>query len=252
MKIILDTRFEQASKWLRSVVNGEFELTQIAGDASHRRFFRVGIDSGSYILMDAPPEINENEAFVRINQLFKKIRTPEIFAVNQQDGFFLEEDFGDETFYLRMKMGVDLGFYHKAIDSLLKLQEMSQPGILPEYSRETLESEMNRFKEWYRGKYLQKSFSDKEDESWRKMVALIVGRILQQNKVYVFRDYHSRNMMILKGGELGMLDYQDALYGPATYDLVSLLKDAYLKLTHEQIEELLGYYQEHSGKSRQQ
>lgn len=242
-----DKRLTEAMRWLGTMLDGEVKLRQIAGDASFRRFFRVCVSDKTFVLVDAPPDKNENEAFVKYNQLFKKINTPDFYSVNLDGGFFLEEDFGEESLFIRVKKKVDMAIYKKAIDNLVDFQKLSRSGMLPVCSREILELEMNRFIEWYREKYLRKFFNEKERWLWQNLIGRVVERILKQRNVYVHRDYHSKNIMVLSNGELGIIDYQDALFGPVTYDLVSLLKDAYLRLTPEQADELLNYYLKRSG-----
>jgi hypothetical protein len=241
-------------KWLQLCLNGPFTIQKIIDDASSRRFFRIICNNRRYIAIDSPNEYNKNDAFLHLNLVFKKINTPDIYSVDSKNGFFLEEDFGTKSVFSDINTGTkffDIQLYKKVIRYLVKFQKLSKKDVLPEYSEQIVMLEMNHFKEWYREKYLAKPFNTKENYIWNKITYLLQDNFSKQDKVFVHRDYHSKNIMTLPNRKLGIIDYQDALYGPASYDLVSILRDVYVHLSDVQINKLIIYYLKISGKKTQ-
>lgn len=235
----LDIRKQQLSLWLTAVLqHPEFELTVASADASFRRYFRVhSADGKTLIAMDAPPSHENCEPFVRIAKLFGSagMHVPEVIAEDLQQGFLLLGDLGDVTYLSRLNQQTAPSLYHDANMALIKLQLASQPDVLPNYDAALLTREMQLFPEWYITRHLNVTLDEKQQAVLQKTFELLNQNILAQGQVYVHRDYHSRNLMVIEENNPGVLDFQDAVYGAITYDLVSLLKDAYIRWDEEQV-----------------
>lgn len=219
--------------WLASVLpERNIELSVASADASFRRYFRVNAteNAPSLIAMDAPPEHEDCRPWLAIAKLFAAtgVHVPQIIAENLDEGFILMSDLGNTTYLQALTPENAPSLYADALGSLIAIQQASRPGVVPEYSREMLEREMRLFDEWYIGRHL----GVKLDEAGRSALEKVYRRVLEVNlaepRVFVHRDYHSRNLMKLDAGNPGIIDFQDAVYGPISYDLVSLLKDAYI------------------------
>ena len=188
--------------------------------------------------MDAPPPQENCEPFVHVAKVFGDagINVPRVLAQDLDSGFLLLTDLGDTTYLTAIgdsKTNVN-DLYRDAYLALVKLQAASRKDVLPDYDEALLSREMQLFPDWYVGKHLQESLSAEQQQSLQSMFSLLNRNILSQPQVYVHRDYHSRNLMVCEENP-GVLDFQDAVYGAITYDLVSLLKDAYVKWEEEQI-----------------
>ena len=242
--IHVDSRQQQLTHWLQSALqHSEFKLTTASADASFRRYFRVHLADKTLIAMDAPPTHENCEPFVRIAKLFGDagMHVPEVIAQDLQQGYLLLSDLGDVTYLSQLNDTTAPALYHDANTALIKLQLASKPGILPDYDAALLMREMQLFPDWYIARYLNVSLNEKQHADLQKVFELLNQNILAQGKVYVHRDYHSRNLMLCHDNP-GVLDFQDAVYGPITYDLVSLLKDAYISWDEEQIIDWLARY----------
>lgn len=237
-----DPRLLQASQWLSTLAAPALRVDTLrpaSADASFRRYFRVdgadGTGDTSFILMDAPPPQEDVRPFVHVAELFGKtgVSVPQVLAQDTERGFLLLTDLGSTT-YLKL-LGPDTAhkLYLDAIDALVLLQSQSQPDVLPEYDRALLLRELQLFPDWYIAKHRGVTLDDKQQASLQKVFDALLANNLAQPQVYVHRDYHSRNLMVLEGGNPGILDFQDAVYGPITYDLVSLLRDAYVQWDEE-------------------
>ena len=222
-------RIEVIKKWIKTQINQEFKLYLASSDASFRRYFRVVSNNKTYILMDAPPQLERIDQFVNITDklVAAEINSPKIISFNTELGFILMTDFGSQTFLDVLDNNNSHKLYPKAIHSLLKMQTKVDSQGLQDYSEDLLVSEMALFPEWYLTKL--KKFNLEDQALLNNIFSFISKKILTQNKCFVHRDYHSRNLMFIAEGEPGILDYQDAVEGPLTYDLVSLLKDAYIE-----------------------
>lgn len=251
-----DIRQQQLSTWLTGVLqHSEFKLIIASADASFRRYFRVHLDSKkgadkTLIAMDAPPPQENCEPFVRIAALFSDagMHVPQVIAQDLQLGFLLLSDLGDVTYLSQLNQDTATSLYHDANMALIKLQLASKPDILPSYDEALLTREMQLFPEWYIAKHLNVTLDDKQQAVMQKTFELLNRNILAQGQVYVHRDYHSRNLMVCDDNP-GVLDFQDAVYGAITYDLVSLLKDAYISWDEEQIIDWLVRYWEVARKA---
>ena len=232
--IASDSRLAQLLPWLQSLTAFKLDVSTIrpaSSDASFRRYFRVDSDKGSYIVMDAPPDKEKIGPFIQVDELFKEsgVAVPEILAKNIEEGFLLLSDLGNSTYLAKLTEDNADRLYREALQALVRIQMVSRPGVLPEYDREALLRELKLFPEWYITKHLRREISAERQAVLDKAFDILLANNLAQPQVFVHRDYHSRNLMYLENGNPGILDFQDALYGPVTYDLVSLLKDAYVE-----------------------
>ena len=232
-----DSRQLALSDWLKNTLShAEFDLTVASADASFRRYFRVHLADKTLIAMDAPPSHENCEPFVRIAKLFGDagMHVPEVMAQDLQQGFLLLSDLGDVTYLSQLNDTTAPLLYHDASMALIRLQLASKSDVLPNYDEALLTREMQLFPDWYVSKHLNYTLDEKQIADLHKTFALLNQNILAQGQVYVHRDYHSRNLMVCDNNP-GVLDFQDAVYGAITYDLVSLLKDAYISWDEEEI-----------------
>ncbi|EJM98280.1 aminoglycoside phosphotransferase family protein [Herbaspirillum sp. YR522] len=225
--------------WLATLDSVPVDLSTLrpaSADASFRRYFRVDTIAGdSVIAMDAPPPQEDVRPFIHVAGVFGAtgVTVPGILAQDVEQGFLLLSDLGSTTYLHQLNVDSAHRLYMDAIDALVLLQAQSKPDVLPEYDRTLLSRELELFREWYIGKHLGVTLSDEQNAVLTKAFDAILANTLAQPQVYVHRDYHSRNLMVLPSGNPGMLDFQDAVYGPITYDLVSLLRDAYIQWDEE-------------------
>ena len=234
-----DTRLIQASEWISTLAAPALRcdtLRPASADASFRRYFRIdGADGASYILMDAPPPQEDVRPFIQVAELFGQtgVSVPRVLAQDVERGFLLLTDLGSTTYLHQLNIDTAHKLYLDAIDALVLLQAQSQPDVLPEYDRALLLRELQLFPDWYIAKHRGVTLDDKQQAALQKVFDALLANNLAQPQVWVHRDYHSRNLMVLDGGNPGILDFQDAVYGPITYDLVSLLRDAYVQWDEE-------------------
>jgi N-acetylmuramate 1-kinase len=233
----MQTRLEQLESWLSQVLAGAcYTIAPASADASFRRYFRITLSSHTLIAMDAPPTHEDCEPFVRIAELFAKtgLNVPHILEQDLQQGFLLLTDLGDKTYLNELTAENASDMYRDAYLALVKLQSASSPGVLPDYDEALLTREMALFPEWYVAKHLDVGLDAGQQQVLKDTFDTLNRNILAQGQVYVHRDYHSRNLMVCDVNP-GVLDFQDAVYGAITYDLVSLLKDAYIAWSEEQV-----------------
>jgi len=202
----------------------------------------VTVDGETLIAMDAPPPQEDCTPFVHAAEVFgvAGLNVPKIIAQDIPNGFLLLSDLGNTTFLsaLQAPNGLEVAedLYRDASNALVKMQLASKPDVFPPYDEALLTREMQLFPDWYVSKHLKATLTDAQQQVMNKTFAILNANILAQPKVYVHRDYHSRNLMVQENShDLGILDFQDAVYGPITYDLVSLLKDAYISWEEDQI-----------------
>lgn len=230
-------RIELMHDWLRSrFPEGRWSVAPASADASFRRYFRVSVDDATHIVMDAPPQHEDCGPFLHVAKLFAAAgaHVPEILDQDLQQGFLLLSDLGSTTYLQALDEDNADPLYRDAIEALVKIQLASRPDVLPPYDEALLLREMRLFPEWYVGKHLQTDLSASQQEMLERTFALIALNNLAQPKVYVHRDYHSRNLMASSPNP-GVLDFQDAVHGPITYDLASLFKDAYISWDEERV-----------------
>lgn len=212
-----------------------------SGDASFRRYIRVLSGQQSFIIMDAPPGQEDCRPFIRVAGYLEamNLNAPRVIEADLEEGFLLLTDLGS-TQYLDTLLAEPLtavSLYGDALQALSNLQESgaAYQSSLPPYNEELLRFELSLFHDWLCGTHLGLSLSDADESNWRKLCDLLVRNALDQPLVFVHRDYHSRNLMVTKADNPGILDFQDAVEGPLTYDLVSLLKDCYVKWPQQQV-----------------
>ncbi|MDD5330705.1 MAG: phosphotransferase [Sulfuricella sp.] len=246
-------RLELLENWLKQQLPGAaYSIAPASADASFRRYFRVGLPDCSLIVMDAPPEHEDCRPFIHVAELFQDagVNVPRILAQDLAQGFLLLSDLGGTT-YLEA-LGRDEAaadkLYRAAAEALIDIQLASRPGVLPEYDEALLARELSLFPDWYVGKHLQTALTAAQAEAMNGVFDLILRNNLAQPQVFVHRDYHSRNLMVTEPGP-GILDFQDAVYGPVTYDLASLLKDAYIHWEEERVLDWLIRYWEKAKKA---
>ena len=234
-------RQQQLHDWLNKVLAGApFSLTPASADASFRRYFRVALNDHTLIAMDAPPSQENCVPFVHASEVFAKagLNVPHVLEQDIAQGFLLLSDLGDTTYLMALNQA-DMknkagDLYRDAYMALIKMQLASQQGVFPDYDEALLTREMQLFPEWYIARHLQIELDEAQKEVLQKTFALLNNNVLNQAQVYVHRDYHSRNLMVCDVNP-GILDFQDAVYGAITYDLVSLLKDAYIYWEEDQV-----------------
>ena len=222
--------------WLESLFPGQaIRLAPASADASFRRYFRAVLSNGDhYIVMDAPPQYEDCRPFIEVAALFGTAgaNTPKVLAQDLAQGFLLLTDLGDVTYLSVLNADNAGALYSDALDALLTIQRASRPGVLPDYDRVLLERELRLFPEWYIARHLGVELNAGQAQTLETVFEAILANNLAQAKVFVHRDYHSRNLMLSEPNP-GVLDFQDAVYGPVTYDLVSLFKDAYIRWDEE-------------------
>jgi aminoglycoside/choline kinase family phosphotransferase len=230
-------RVGQLRTWVRDRLGAEPErIAPASADASFRRYFRIEHGGTSLIVMDAPPAQESCTAFVQVAELFLRagINVPRILAQDLRQGFLLLTDFGSTTYLDALAAGDAERLYRDALAALVHLQCASAPGMLPEYDAGALRREMSLFPDWYVERHLGRTLDPGQRACLEAVFDRVIAHNLAEPKVYVHRDYHSRNLMVTEPNP-GILDFQDAVTGPLTYDLVSLLKDAYVEWPEERV-----------------
>jgi aminoglycoside/choline kinase family phosphotransferase len=214
-----------------------YTLVPASEDASFRRYFRIDAGAGTRILMDAPPGKEDCRPFLDINRRLAAagVNVPAIHASDVDLGFILMDDFGSALYLDRLTEENAESLYADAIDALTRMQRAADVGGLPLYNERLLLAEMRLFRDWLVEKHLRISLNRDEETLLTRTFEALIANALEQPRTFVHRDYHSRNLMLTPCGNPGMLDYQDAVYGPISYDLVSLLKDCYIRWPGERI-----------------
>ena len=253
-----DLRVDLMRQWLSTLapeMGIQTETLSVASaDASFRRYFRVNGAQGSAIVMDAPPEHEDCRPFIHVAQLFAQssVNVPKILAQDLTQGFLLLTDLGNTTYLsvLNQDLSAADELYRQALKALAYIQKASQADVLPPYDRERLLNEMLLFPQWYLGVHHQYTLNDAQTNALTQVFNTLLDNNMQQTQVWVHRDYHSRNLMRVDGSltdiavNPGVIDFQDAVYGPITYDAVSLLRDAYIEWPEaQQIDWLVRYWE---------
>ena len=244
---------EQIRDWLAAQFpERNFNLAPASADASFRRYLRATFDDGtSLVVMDAPPTHEDVRPWLHVQRLFRAAgaHVPEVLAEDIERGFLLLSDLGSTTYLTALNDGANSDpLYRAAIDTLIDIQRSSQPATLPAYDRSLLKRELDLFPDWYIGRHITIDFSTAERNTLETVFEKILAVNLAEPAVHVHRDYHSRNLMVC-GDKPGVIDFQDAVHGPITYDLVSLLKDAYVEWEEEQCLDWLARYWEKARKA---
>jgi len=234
----MSERFEQLQAWVAGALQVQMlRLEPISADASFRRYFRSLVGPISYIVMDAPPPQEDCRPFVRIARLLQDagVHAPEVLAQDLARGFLLLSDLGQKTYLDVLKADNADALFTDAMGTLIRWQLASRAQVLPAYDRALLRRELNLFAEWYMARHLKITPTPAEREILEASFELLEDSALAQPRVYVHRDYMPRNLMV-SAPNPGVLDFQDAVYGPITYDIVSLFKDAFISWDSRQVD----------------
>jgi len=271
-----DPRLDAIATWLASLwPDRRFSLAPASADASFRRYLRVNWIDGAtdndtigatQVVMDAPPSHEDVGPWLHVQTLFHAagVHVPAVLAQEAEQGFLLLSDLGSITFLSALTASNADALYREATDSVIRIQLASRSGQLPAYDRVLLKRELDLFPDWYIGKHVPITFSDDQRNTLAAVFDKILAVNLAEPPVYVHRDYHSRNLMLTQPGQssfadgiaevsvgmsVGIIDFQDAVYGPISYDLASLFKDAYIEWEEERVLDWLVRYWEKARKS---
>jgi hypothetical protein len=235
-------RLRDLTQWLEKNA-GIAGATPVAAseDASFRRYFRIRAGHDSRIVMDAPPDREDSRPFIAVAGYLERIgvNSPRVLEADPDRGFLLLTDLGSTPYLTALTADPDSAprLYRDALTALASIQEKGRPfqGQLPPYDETLLSLELSLFHDWLCGRHLELELRDADEAAWQQCCGTLVDNALQQPKVFVHRDYHSRNLMVTESNNPGILDFQDAVEGPVTYDLVSLLKDCYISWPPERV-----------------
>jgi hypothetical protein len=241
----MSERYESLKLWLREVLDtSDFELKPASADASFRSYLRLFLQDKTFIVMDAPPPQEDCEPFIRMtNKLLAcDINVPAIHHMNLQQGFLLLDDFGNDLYLDKLDPSTVNKLYSDAIVALVQIQTLADVKEMAAYDEPLLRREMQLFTDWLLDKHLHIELDDAQNRSIETLFGLLVENALQQPQSFVHRDFHSRNLMLTETNNPGVIDYQDAVYGAISYDLVSLLKDCYIKWPRAEINNWVDFY----------
>lgn len=223
---------------------GDFTLLPLSGDAGFRRYFRLNT-SEPLLAVYAPPDTEDSRAFTKINEFLRKqhVRAPLIIASDLSKGYLLVEDLGSSLLLAHLNESDVDTLYSQALLLLLRIQQSPLDySVFPRYDKQKLRAEMNLFPEWFVEKQLGLTLSDSERQLIEATFDMLERSAEEQPQVVVHRDFHSRNLIFSNDGNFGVIDFQDAVIGPLTYDLVSLLKDCYIEWPDERVERWMSAY----------
>jgi N-acetylmuramate 1-kinase len=233
-----DVRRTALEHWLAGQLQGaHFSLAPASEDASFRRYFRATLDDGrSFVAMDAPPDKEDCRPFVHVARLLLEagVHAPQVHAQDLSQGFLLLADLGTRSYLQELNAQNAARLFSDATGALVKWQRASRAGVLPGYDEALLRREMNLFPEWYVVRHLKAALSEKQNTELQGIFQLLVKSALAQPAVYVHRDYMPRNLMVCEPNP-GVLDFQDAVFGPITYDPVCLMRDAFISWEEDQV-----------------
>jgi len=226
------------AQWGQGVAAEYVSCCQVAGDASNRRYYRLSIPGQSRILMHAPPATENNPAFIGVRQLLEDngLRVPRCDGVDLNRGYLILEDLGDSLLLDQLTVDSVAGLYGDAMRVLQNIAAVPVSHNLASYDKTLLMEEMNRFPQWFVQGLLGCQINPAAKDVFGRLSQALLEAALDQPAVLVHRDFHSRNLMVLPDGKLAMIDFQDAVCGPVTYDLVSLLRDCYIRWPKQQVE----------------
>ncbi len=247
----MDERLAGLDAWLQSRLAGTpFQLEPASADASFRRYFRVTTREHSMIAMDAPPDKEDSAPFVRVARLLAQsgVNVPQLIEFDLERGFLLLTDLGSQLYLGALQSYPDTEpLYKDALRCLISIQAGAGSSDLPTFDRRFLATEMALFRDWLLGRHLEIQLAGPDADRLQASFEYLTESALAQPALFVHRDFHSRNLMVCPDNNPGVLDFQDAMRGPVTYDLVSLLKDCYLKLPQSRVSEYLAFYREHAA-----
>ena len=248
---IIPLNEEKAKKFLYKNSLTNCEIKKIAGDASFRSYYRIFCAEKISILMFAPPSHEEIQPFIDIDKfLFEHgFCAPEIFAIDEENGFLLLEDFGDETYgrILQKNVTNEEELYKKAIDCLVELQKISPPKNVAIYNHDLLFKEVMLFVDWYLIYEKKIDLNLARRQEFKRLWFDLFDLLNREDQTLVLRDFHADNLMLLKNNNVGLLDFQDAVIGSKAYDLVSLLEDARRDLAPNLASKMLQYFLQNSS-----
>ena len=251
--IHVDARLDALERWLASQLGGaSFTLAPASEDASFRRYFRATLSDGrTYVAMDAPPDKEDCRPFVLVAGLLRQagVHAPLVHAQDLARGFLLLADLGRTTYLSVLNDDNASGLFKDATAALIRWQLATQADTLPPYDEALLRREMNLFPEWYVARHLGRELSPAQREVLEGVFSQLAGSALAQPRVYVHRDYMPRNLMLSEPNP-GVLDFQDAVIGPVTYDVVSLLRDAFISWSDERVLDWCVRYWESAKEAR--
>ena len=236
----MDARTNELHAWLDPQLAregiGEYQLAPASADASFRRYFRITTPSGTRIVMDAPPGQEDCRPYIKVAGLLRAagVNAPEVQAADLTQGFLLMTDLGRDTYLDAIDEQNADRLFREANEALIKWQLASQPGVLPVYDEAQIARELALFPDWYLGKHIGATLSDKQRNTLHAVFTSIAQHALGQTRVYVHNDYMPRNLMISSPNP-GVLDFQDAVYGPISYDIASLYRDAFISWDEERV-----------------
>jgi aminoglycoside/choline kinase family phosphotransferase len=247
----MDDRFSALEAWLRTTLaDAAPRIERASADASFRRYFRVVSAGRSLIAMDAPPERENSRAFVHVAGLMKEagLHAPEVLAQDLARGFLLLTDLGTEPYLAALRAGDAERLFGDATTALVRWQAASRPGELPEYDEALLRRELELFPEWYIGRHRGVTLDAVGREALEGVFRKILARNLAEARVFVHRDFMPRNLMVCASNP-GILDFQDAVYGPISYDVASLMRDAFVSWDEERVLDVTIRYWEKARKA---
>ncbi|QFT53356.1 aminoglycoside phosphotransferase family protein [Microbulbifer sp. THAF38] len=235
-----DLRRETLTRWVGRALDTEspIELAKLTGDAGFRRYFRTSTEP-RLIAVDSPPERTNPARFIALADYLRRngVHTPMVMAADTTNGYLLLEDLGDTQLFNVLSHDSVEGLYAEVMSELLSLQQIPrEEGLFPDYSQELLLTEMHIMPEWLVGKLLGYSLNEAENRLLQDTFQQLLESAASQPQTLVHRDYHSRNLMVRGGERPGIVDFQDAVWGPITYDLVSLLRDCYISWPRQRVE----------------
>ncbi len=245
----MHARQNALNEWLKTIFpDNAFTVAPLAGDASFRHYFRLHHGKDSYIIMDAPPDKETIIPFINISRLLAKkgIHTPALHGIDQEQGFLLLEDLGDSLLINALVHTPADKLYKAALTTLINIQQCptTEPQ-LPPFNQAHMMQELSLFRQWFLHDYLHLQLSDVEEQCINETFDWLTHEINKQPQVFIHRDYHCRNLLVVGENllpDIGVIDFQDAMRGPFAYDLVSLLKDCYIQWPREQIIQWLNYF----------
>ena len=226
--------------WIATTPYKDYEFSVASADASFRSYYRLRDADKSVIVMDSSLELDSLSPFIDVTSLLlnAKVKAPQILEQDMEQGYLILEDFGNTQLLDILNKSNFKTHYLNAIDEIIKMQDAETSG-LPLYDKEFLHFEMDLMQEWYLEKKLKITLNTNDKEMIERVLEAISTLVLRQpQNLFVHRDFHSRNIMLTPQKEIGVIDYQDAMSGAITYDLVSLLKDCYIEFERQDIEEL--------------
>jgi len=230
-----DHRLFAINTWVESILGTDsFTIAPASSDASFRRYFRVTLAESSWVVMDAPPEKEDTSPFIKIAQFLdlNQVHVPEIIAQDAEQGFLMLTDLGSTPYLKELNSNTADQLYRDAITGIVSMQRCDISELsLAHYSEQLLREELDLFPYWF----LEQHFNIAPPSCLQSVFELLIDNALSQPQVFVHRDYHSRNLMITPTNNPGIIDFQDAVIGPITYDLVSLLKDSYIAWPEEKL-----------------